>query len=62
LNKRISEGLEYFVEPIMEVGNNKEFIKMAEPQVSFPQELQKWMIKRVLLAYFMLQQESKIEK
>jgi hypothetical protein len=39
------------LEEITEKANDKKVIKQCEPQVCFPLPVEKWMVRRVLVAY-----------
>ena len=47
------------IETIVKIGNDPEVIKICEPQVCFPQTLQRWMVKRVLESQELLWQKGK---
>lgn len=46
------------IEAIIKIGNCPAFIKLCEPNVAEPMVLRAWMVKRVLTALVLLQQEA----
>jgi uncharacterized protein YpbB len=40
------------LERIVKRANSKKIIKECEPQVAFPMQIDKWMVRRVLVAAF----------
>lgn len=47
------------IEAILKIGNHPQFMKMIEPQVMQPLQLQRWMVTRTLVALGLLGWENK---
>ncbi len=48
---------DYIIDALLQIGNHKKVMEMCEPQVMQPLQLQEWMVKRVLKAQELLENE-----
>ncbi len=49
--------MDVLIESLVKIGNHPKVIKMCEPNIIWPQELQSWMVVRVIKAQELLQKE-----
>ncbi len=53
---------DYLVEAITRIANHPEVIKYLESHIAFPMQTQEWMVKRILYALELLQNEWELSE
>ena len=48
---------DFLIESLIKIGNHKRIIEICEPNIMQPLQLEEWMIRRTLMAWWLLEDE-----